>query len=72
MLSRTGPVIYAGKKMRNARLKAGIGSQKELAEKTGISASIISDLERGKRLMSPTWAKRIAEAVGCNWGDLIE
>ena len=65
-------VIYAGQKIRNARLKAGIGSQKELAEKTGISASIISDLERGKRLMSPTWAKRIAEAVGGYWGDLIE
>ena len=65
-------VIYAGQKIRNARLKAGIGSQKELAEKTGISASIISDLERGKRLMSPTWAKRIAEVVGCYWGDLIE
>jgi transcriptional regulator with XRE-family HTH domain len=65
-------VIYRGQKIRNARLKAGIGTQKELAEKTGISANIISDLERGKRLMSPTWARRIAEIVGGNWGDLIE
>ena len=71
-LSEKKQVIYGGQKIRNARLKAGIGSQKELAEKTGISASIISDLERGKRLMSPTWAKRIAEVVGSYWGDLIE
>jgi len=71
-LSRRSQVIYRGQKIRNARLKAGIGTQKELAEKTGISANIISDLERGKRLMSPTWARRIAEIVGGNWGDLIE
>ena len=71
-MSRRSQVIYRGQKIRNARLKAGIGTQKELAEKTGISANIISDLERGKRLMSPTWARRIAEIVGGNWGDLIE
>lgn len=65
-------VIYAGQKMRKARLEAAIGTQKELAEKTGIPANIISDLERGKRQMSPTWAKRIAEVVGGNWTDFIE
>lgn len=65
-------VVYEGEKIRSARLKAAIGSQKELAEKTGISANIISDLERGKRLMSPTWAKRIGEAVGVYWADLME
>ena len=56
-------VIYGGPKMRTARLQAGIGSQKELADRTGIAANIISDLERGQRSMSPTWAKRIAEAI---------
>ena len=65
-------VIYAGQKMRTARLKAAIGTQKELAERTGIPANIISDLERGKRQMSPAWAKRIAEAVGGNWTDFID
>lgn len=65
-------VIYAGQKIRKARLEAGIGTQKELAEMTEIPANIISDLERGKRLMSPAWAKRIAEAVGGNWTDFIE
>ena len=65
-------VIYEGHKLRKARLEAAIGTQKELAEKTGISANIISDLERGKRRMSPTWAKRIAEIVGGNWTDFID
>ncbi len=67
-----GQVIYVGQKMRKARLEAAIGTQKELAEKTGIPANIISDLERGKRQMSPTWAKRIAEVVGGTWADLID
>lgn len=71
-MSEKNQVIYTGQKMRGARLKSAIGSQKELAEKTGISPNIISDLERGKRLMSPSWAKRIAEAVGVYWTDLME
>lgn len=65
-------VIYGGRKIRAARLKAGIGSQKELADRTGIAPNIISDLERGQRSMSPTWAKRIAEAVGVYVTDLTE
>lgn len=64
-------VVYGNRKMREARLKAAIGSQRELADKTGINPNIISDLERGKRPMSPTWAKRIAEVVGGYWGDLM-
>ncbi len=50
-LSVKGKVIYGGIQMRNARLKAGIGSQKELADRAGISPNIISDLERGQRLI---------------------
>ncbi|MDR3543953.1 MAG: helix-turn-helix transcriptional regulator [Desulfosporosinus sp.] len=71
-MSEKRQMIYGGQKMRNARLKAAIGTQKELAERTGIPANIISDLERGKRQMSPSWAKRIAEAVGGSWTDFIE
>lgn len=56
-------VIYGGKKMKDARLKAGIRSQKKLADRTGIAPNIISDLERGKRSMSPSWAERISEAI---------
>ena len=65
-------MIYDGRKMRDARLKAGIGTQKELADRTGIAPNIISDLERGQRSMSPTWAKRIAEAIGVYLTDLTE
>lgn len=65
-------VIYGGRKLRDARLKAGIGSQKELAARTGIAPNIISDLERGRRLMSPTWAKRIAEVVEAYSSDQTE
>jgi transcriptional regulator with XRE-family HTH domain len=52
-----------GRRMKIVRLKAGIGTQKELAILTGIAPSIISDLECGRRPMSPAWENRIAEAV---------
>jgi len=63
---------HTGQKMREARLRAIIGSQKELGEKAGISATIISDLERGKRPMNPTWTRKIAEVVGLCWTDLMD
>ncbi len=49
--------------MRKARLNAGIGSQKELADRTGIAPNIISDLERGQRMMSQKWSGLISEAI---------
>ncbi|WP_308897951.1 helix-turn-helix domain-containing protein [Candidatus Desulfosporosinus nitrosoreducens] len=71
-MQKRSQINYAGRKVRKARLEAHIGTQKELAEITGIPANIISDLERGKRQMSPSWAKRIAEAVGGEWSDFID
>lgn len=71
-MRKRSQVDYAGQKVRKARLEATIGTQKELAEMTGIPANIISDLERGKRPMSPSWAKRIAEAIGGNWTDFMD
>ncbi|AHF08046.1 helix-turn-helix domain-containing protein [Desulfitobacterium metallireducens] len=65
-------VFYGGGKLRISRLKAGIATQKELAERTQISPSIISDLERGRREMNATWAMRIAEVVGTPWKSLLE
>ena len=64
-------VKYNGKNLRKARLNANIWTQKELAERTGIAPSIISDLERGRRTMSPQWALRIAEVVGVNYATLM-
>ncbi len=64
--------IYGGWKVREARLQATIGTQKELAILTGLAPNIISDLERGRRNMSPTWAMRIAEAVGVKYESLLD
>ncbi|MFZ3100776.1 MAG: helix-turn-helix transcriptional regulator [Desulfitobacteriaceae bacterium] len=64
--------IYGGWKVREARLQAAIGTQKELAILTGLAPNIISDLERGRRSMSPNWAMRIAEAVGVKSESLLD
>lgn len=67
------PANYGGQnKIRSYRLRAEIGTQKELAKKTGLSQSIISDLERGRRCLTPAWAMLIAEAVGTPWRVLLE
>ena len=65
-------VRYYGHKIRALRLRAEIATQKELADRTGISPTIISDLERGRREINPSWAMRIAEAVGTSWKTLLE
>ena len=65
-------VLYLGEKLRLSRLRAGIATQKELSKRTGISPTIISDLERGRRDLSYTWANRIAEVVGIPTKALME
>jgi len=71
-VKENNPMSHGGQKMREARRKAGIWSQKELADRTGIAANIISDLERGQRSMSPTWARRIAQEIGVPAADIME
>ncbi|HEY8909083.1 MAG TPA: helix-turn-helix transcriptional regulator [Desulfosporosinus sp.] len=71
-MNEKSQAIYGGRKMRDARLNAGIRSQKELADRTGIAPNIISDLERGQRSMSPNWARRIAEAIGDYLIEVVE
>ena len=66
------PVFYKRKLLRQARLKAEIWTQRELAARTGIAPCIISDLERGTRPLSPAWAMRIAEAVGVDYRELLQ
>ena len=61
------PQITSGQKLRQARLQAGIATQKELAAQTGIPPNIISDLERDRRELSPKWARRIGEVLGEGW-----
>ncbi|MDO9262336.1 MAG: helix-turn-helix transcriptional regulator [Desulfosalsimonadaceae bacterium] len=51
-----------GNLLSGARLKANL-SQAQLAGKLGIRQNMISDYERGKRRLSPSMAKRIAEIL---------
>jgi ribosome-binding protein aMBF1 (putative translation factor) len=51
-----------GNLLSAARLKANL-SQSQLADKLGIRQNMISDYERGKRRLSQTMAKRIAEIL---------
>ena len=65
-------LYHASKKVRSLRLRAEIVTQTELSKRTGIAQCIISDLERGRRELNPTWAMLIAEAVGTSWETLLE
>jgi len=51
-----------GNLLEALRLKAGL-TQKQLAEKTGIRQSLISDFEHGRRKISEDIAGRLAEAL---------
>ncbi|MHB1651427.1 MAG: helix-turn-helix domain-containing protein [Desulfitobacteriaceae bacterium] len=65
-------VCYGGRTLKKARMQAEIWTQKELARRTGIAACIISDLECGRRIMSPKWALRIAEVIGVEYETLLD
>ncbi len=63
---------YGRRILKKARMKAEVWTQKELAQRTGIAPSIISDLECGRRMMSPKWALQIAEVLEVEWGTLLD
>ena len=65
-------VYYGGRLLKKARMNAEVWTQKELAQRTGIAPSIISDLECGRRMMSPKWALQIAEVLEVEWGTLLD
>ena len=54
------------------RLAAGIGKQKDLAERTGIHRSTINALEQNELFLSSHYALLIAEVLGCTLDDLFE
>lgn len=62
----------APNRIRRARLQAGIATQRELAELTGLHPSIISGLERSKRRLNATWALKIGQATGTDWLELFD
>jgi len=62
--------VLFGEKLRNIRLELGY-SQEELSFKTGLHRTYISSVERGKRNISITNIKKIADALGIKMKDLM-
>lgn len=58
-------------KMRELRKALGL-TQKELAEKAGITHAAINRYENGLRVPSVNIAIRIAHALGCTVEELVE
>lgn len=65
---------YMGKgpelSLRAYRLREGL-TQKQLAELTGISQHHISELETGKRTIGKERAKKLADALHCDYRQLL-
>ena len=59
-----------GDAIRNERKKCNI-TQKELAERLGVSASMIAQYETGKRKPKLETVRRLAEALNVPMGDLV-
>ena len=62
--------VRFGEKLRNIRLDLGY-SQEELSFKAGLHRTYISSVERGKRNISLTNIKKIADALGLKMKDLM-
>ena len=59
-------------RIRECRLKALVGTQKELARMSGIHPETISALESNHVRLSSQNALRIAKALRCSLDDLFE
>lgn len=59
-----------GKRIKLMRVKANM-QQAELAEKVGVSQSMICQIERGTKACSIQLGADIAEALGCEIADLL-
>ncbi|MFD8382080.1 multiprotein-bridging factor 1 family protein [Streptomyces sp. NPDC059679] len=61
---RGAPFHHAPEAVTYAREQAGL-SQKELAERCGISQSLMCDIEAGRRNATPVTLRRMAAALNC-------
>ncbi len=61
--------MSVGDNIKLRRIKEGI-KQQDLAEWAGITASMLSQIERGKKPLSPQISWAIAEALQCSVYDL--
>ncbi len=62
--------VLVGKKMREINLKLGY-NQEELSFKAGLHRTYISSVERGKRNISLTNIKKLADALDLKMKDLM-
>ncbi len=62
--------VRFGEKLRKIRLDLGY-SQEELSFKAGLHRTYISSVERGKRNISLTNIKKLADALGLKMKDLM-
>ena len=60
-----------GDNIKLRRIKEGI-KQQDLAEWAGITASMLSQIERGKKPLSPQTGYAIAQALQCSVHDLVK
>jgi ribosome-binding protein aMBF1 (putative translation factor) len=56
--------------LRGIRAREGL-TQVELSERVGIPQRHISEMENGKRPIEEATAKRLAQALGCNWRNMV-
>lgn len=60
-----------GKQIRNLRTKRGL-SMEQLAEKVGVTFSLIGQIERETKPVSLNLAVDIAEALGCDIQEILK
>lgn len=60
-----------GQAVRARRRAAGL-SLEDLAERSGVSATMLSEVERGRKNPTVKLAWQVARALGCSLSDLIE
>ena len=60
-----------GDRVRELRLKKGIGSQMALAEKSGLDRTYIGGIERGERNLGLKNIQKIAGALGVSLSELF-
>ena len=64
------PNFHAGDRIVGLRYREGM-TQKQLAEKAGISVQNLSHMEHGRRPVGKEMAKRLATALNVDWRTLL-
>lgn len=64
------PDFHAGDRIVGLRYREAM-TQKQLAEKTGISVQNLSHMEHGRRPVGKEMAKRLARALNADWRTLL-